>query len=146
MVKIYRTPPRSKIMAMPMPTHLPAYGPAHTVFRNGRLVSCLDMGGSGHSTPSGEVIRKPEGQNVSQRRRRQRRTDQVTATDNIRNKFGEGWMCGCGDTFADRQTDRHTCSSQYSATPSGCGVINRKCCTESGNGVICNCIPARFPL
>ena len=99
-----------------------------------------------YSTPSDEVIRRPEVHNVSQRRRRQRRTDQVTATDNIRYKFGEGRMCGCGDTFADRQTDTRTCSSQYSATPSGCGVINRKCCTGSGNGVICNCIPARFPL
>ena len=37
------------------------------------------------------------------------------ATGNMLKGFGEDWMCGSGDIHADRWTDRHAGSSQYSA-------------------------------
>ena len=35
---------------------------------------------------------------------------------NMHKKFGKDCLCGSGDIVVDRQTDRHTYSSQYFAT------------------------------
>jgi len=41
--------------------------------------------------------------------------DRAMGIGNMHKKFGKGHACGSGDILVDRQTDRHTYSSQYFA-------------------------------
>jgi len=65
---------------------------------------------------------KPEVHNVSRRRRR--------TTEPQSQKIGKDQTCSSGDMLAHRQTHTHTHtqtrSSQYSAAPTGGGVINKQ--------------------
>ena len=59
--------------------------------------------------------------------------DRATAIGNLREKIDEDQTCVFGDmimdrqTHRDRQTERQTRSSQYSALPIGGGLITPKC-------------------
>ena len=66
---------------------------------------------------------KPEVHNVSLRRQRRTETQQEVICIK---KFGEDRTCSSEDMVADRQTNRQTRSSQYSAPPIGGRVINCK--------------------
>ena len=53
--------------------------------------------------------------------------DRATDIENRQKKFGKDRACSFGDILADRQTHRHTYSSQYFATAPAGEVIMSRC-------------------
>jgi len=75
---------------------------------------------------------KPEVHKISLRR--QKRTEPRVAVLFLTCvKFAEDRTCSYEDMIADRQTDRQTRSSQYSAPLSGGGVITKRPAAQRGS-------------